>query len=109
MSGLSIRVEAQEGRSTVSLAGECDIGTAPKLQEALQTLRPPDVTHVVLDATDLEFLDSTGLAVIVSAFKRLKEADGALSIACPHGAVQRVLEISGLDQVIPIIRESSGG
>lgn len=99
---LRIEVTGDGPRRVVRLRGECDIASAPALQEALQPLRGPDVTDVVVDTSDLDFLDSTGLGVLIGALKRLRETGGELRIAGASGAVLRVLEVTGLDKVIPL-------
>jgi len=78
------------------------MATAPRLQEHLQPLRPPEVTEVVLDLSSLDFLDSTGIAVIVGALKRLREGGGELRVAGASGPVATVFETTGLDRVIPM-------
>lgn len=78
------------------------MASAPALQETLQSLRPPDVTVVVVDASELDFLDSAGLGVLAASYKRLHEDGGQFSISEATEPVRRVLEVSGLDKVIPI-------
>jgi anti-sigma B factor antagonist len=51
---------------------------------------------------DLDFIDSTGLGVIVGALRRIREGGGELTLAGARGAVQRVLEVTRLDQAIPL-------
>ena len=76
--------------------GDVDASSAPQLRQALETLMGNGATMIVLDATDVEFLDSSGLSVIVSCGNELHEAGGRLFIEGMSGAVQRVLEIAGL-------------
>lgn len=102
---LRIRVDGDGARRVVRLSGECDIASAPQLQEVLATLRGPDVTEIVIDATDLDFLDSTGLGTLVGALKRMRESGGELRIAGARGPVRRVLQITGLDRVIPVTED----
>jgi anti-sigma B factor antagonist len=76
--------------------GEIDAGTAPTFVAALDALMDEGATLVVLDASDIEFLDSSGLRVIVTFGNKLSDAGGRLLIEGMSGAVQRVLEVSGL-------------
>lgn len=76
--------------------GEVDARTAPNLGVALDALIGAGATLVVLDACDVEFIDSSGLRVIVQAGRKLSDAGGRLLIEGMSGAVQRVLEVSGL-------------
>lgn len=76
--------------------GEIDVDTAPRLADALDALVDGGATMVVLDASDIHFLDSSGLRVIVSAGQQLADRGGRLLIEGMSGAVQRVLEVSGV-------------
>ena len=98
---LRIDVLEEGPRRVVRLGGECDLATATQLQEALSPMRSPDVDEVIVDVSELTFMDSTGLGVLVGALKRVRENNGAFKIAGAKGAVARVLEVSGLDRIIP--------
>jgi anti-sigma B factor antagonist len=100
---LKITIDSVGRQRTVRLEGECDLASAPALREALRPLVPPDVKEVIIDASGLDFIDSTGLGVFVGANKRLREGGGELKIAGAMGAVQRVLEVTGLGRAIPIL------
>lgn len=80
--------------------GEVDASTAPQLADALQGLTGASI--VVLDASDVGFLDSSGLRVLVNTGQELSDAGGRLVIDGMSPAVHRVLEVSGLlDQYRP--------
>jgi anti-sigma B factor antagonist len=76
--------------------GEIDAASAQVLSAAFDQVMADGAAVVVLDATDVDFLDSSGLRVIVTADNRLSDGGGQLFIEGMSGAVQRVLEISGL-------------
>ena len=99
---LSIRVDENGTTRHVRLSGSCDLATAPALRQTLHGLTPPEVHDVVLDVSELEFIDSTGLGVVLGAMRRLREGGGSLAIAGATGIVRRVLEITDLDKVIPL-------
>jgi anti-sigma B factor antagonist len=82
------------GVQVVSAEGELDLHTAPQLDEALRSTSRP---RVVLDVTDVPFLDSTALGVIVAAQKRMQAEGGQLVVAAGNPTVLRVLSITGLD------------
>jgi anti-sigma B factor antagonist len=107
--GVDLRIAVGEhGTSrTISLTGSCDLATAPHLRQTLQGLQPPDVQEIVLDVSNLEFIDSTGLGVVLGAMRRLREAGASLSISGARGIVRRVLEITDLDKVIPMADANS--
>lgn len=101
---LDIRIEGDGNHRTVRLSGSSDLASVPALREALQPLRPPDVTTLVLDLSELEHLDSTGLGVILGALRRLREGDGDLVIQGARGPVLSLLELLGLDRVVRLER-----
>jgi anti-anti-sigma factor len=84
------------------LAGEVDAATAPALESALAGGAAGGHDEVVLDCRGLEFIDSSGLNVLVTAHKRLGEAGTRLVIASPPPAARRLFGISGVDRVLTI-------
>ena len=86
----------EPGAWSVSARGTLDLETAPKLQERLDALIDDGAALIVLRLGEVEFLDSSGIRTIVGAARKLRERDGQLLIADASGAVQQVLEISGV-------------
>lgn len=70
------------------------------IEEALYELADPP--HLVVDFTSVDFCDSAGLGVLVTAFKRLRDIDGTFRVVCPPGSVLRLLQITGLHTVFPV-------
>jgi anti-sigma B factor antagonist len=93
-------VEEAGGVQTLRPAGELDIGTAHKLERALLEGREPG-DRVVLDLADLEFIDSTGLRVIVHAVNAAERGRWELTLRHGRRAVRRVFEISGVLGALP--------
>lgn len=80
--------------------GDLDLGAAPDLSEALSLARRSDAGRIVIDLRDLEFLDSTGLGVLVRA---CSSPDGPRIELIPGPpAVMQVLRISGLERELPL-------
>jgi stage II sporulation protein AA (anti-sigma F factor antagonist) len=105
-SPFSLTVLEDDGRVVVTLTGELDLATAPEAEAALL----PAVNagrHVVVDLRSLDFIDSTGVRVLVAAHRAADEGPGRLSLrrVDPESPVSRVLEISGLDGILDIIDE----
>jgi len=80
----------------VSAHGDIDLYSAPVLQETLAAVIDEGATKVVVDLTDVGFMDSTGLGVLVGVHKRLDQLDGSLVIVSPDETVTRVFELVGL-------------
>ena len=102
----NVEVESLDGGiHAFAIAGELDPATAPQLREPLTDAISGGSNAVMIDMTSCGFIDSTGLGVIVEAWKMLQERDGkdaGLSICCPEPEVRRLLELTGLDQAIAI-------
>jgi anti-sigma B factor antagonist len=100
---LTVRVEGEGTERTVYVEGACDLATAPELRMVLVPLAPPEVTRLVIDVTGLEFCDSTGLGTMLGSLRRMREGGGQLQIKGAQGIFLRLLEITGLDRVIPLV------
>jgi anti-sigma B factor antagonist len=95
-----VTAESADGLHTVSVAGELDQGTAPELRSALgETLGIPSVS-VLVDLSDCEFIDSTGLSLLVEAKRRLAEERRGFGVCCPDADVRRLLELTGIDEAV---------
>jgi anti-sigma B factor antagonist len=100
-----VDVSHEPGRALVSLTGELDLATAPQLRACLASLPEEGENEVVLDLTGLDFIDSTGLSVLVMVFTRTRAAGCAMVIRNPSSAVIRILEITGLASIFTISTE----
>ena len=102
----NVEADTLEGGIWVfAVAGELDQATAPALREPLHQAVEDGASKVVIDMTSCGFIDSTGLGVIVEAWKALQARNGeaaAFAICCPEPEVRRLLQITGLDQAIAI-------
>ncbi len=95
-------VDVCDGEPEVHLVGELDLSTAPLLREGLRRLLADGSGDVTLDMSRLDFIDSTGLSVLVGAYKRAREHGRGMVLRSPQPSARKVLEISGLDTVFPI-------
>ncbi|CAN5791519.1 hypothetical protein BH23ACT12_BH23ACT12_23860 [soil metagenome] len=101
-SNFDMQVVTDTDRAVVSLLGDLDFHTARRLREKLLELHAQGINNVVLDMASLEFIDSSGLSVLVSGLKRLRNSDGNLTLKAVPEQTRRVLEVSGLSQVLSI-------
>jgi anti-sigma B factor antagonist len=99
---LKVSTASQGGHAVVSVYGEVDLYTAPRLQTELAALVRDGVSRLVVDLSGVEFCDSTGMNVLLSAMKRLRENGGSLELAAPRSAVRRILQVTGLDTVFSV-------
>ncbi len=102
MAMLDLSVDA--GPSTIiTLAGDLDPATAPLLEEAIETaMEDASVERIVLDLSQLSFVDSSGLRVFVTAREALGGRGGELILRSPTDNTRRLLDITGLGEVIQI-------
>jgi len=97
-----VKGESRDGLHTVSIFGELDQGTAPELRSALgETLGMPSVS-VLVDLSDCEFIDSTGLSLLVEAKRRLADEQRSFGVCCPDADVRRLLELTGIDEAVGV-------
>jgi anti-sigma B factor antagonist len=87
----------QDAAAVLSVHGEIDLGTAPRLLEVLQPVLERQTGPVVLDLSEVSFVDSTGVHVLVETLQRLKLQNRRLAIACREGGqIHRLLALVGL-------------
>ncbi len=86
----------------VRLLGELDMATASQLRDELVRLASGGPTLVTVDMSDLAFIDSTGLSVLITALKSLRQQGGDMTLRAPSPGTRRVLEITGLTEVFAI-------
>jgi anti-anti-sigma factor len=84
------------------VAGEVDVLTAPTLDRAVAQVYGTKVTHVVLDLTEVPFLSSAGLSVLVDHQSRGKREGIGLSVVASRRATLRAIQITALDRIIPL-------
>jgi anti-sigma B factor antagonist len=85
--------------TVVEVGGEVDVYTAPRLREAVVTAIESGNTRLVIDVENVEFLDSTGVGVLVGALKKVRSVGGTLDIVCTQPRLLKIFVITGLDKV----------
>jgi len=102
---MDLAIEVDDSRSprvVLVVRGEVDIATAPKLREKLVELASQGAKQVVVDLDGVDFLDSTGLGVLIGGMKRLRGLDGDLTLVCTQPRILKVFEITGLNRAFSI-------
>ena len=99
---LGLDVTERNGYAVLSVRGEVDVYTAPRLRERLVELVSQGHRNIVVDLEGVDFLDSTGLGVLVGGLKRLRSHDGDLTLVCTQRRILKVFEITGLTKVFAI-------
>lgn len=100
-----MKIELQEGNHmlTVRLYGELDYHTVGKVREVIDKAIAQAVGKtLLLNLAGVPFMDSSGLGLILGRYRRFCEQPGQLILTAPASQVRRLLELSGVDRIIPI-------
>ena len=92
----------KDGIEVIDVAGTIDISTAPRHRELLIDLVSKDNDQLVVNLERVEFLDSTGLGVLVGGLKRVRAHDGSLDLVCTQERILKIFRITGLTKVFGI-------
>ncbi len=88
--------------AVLRITGEVDIYTAPQVRERVIQLLADGVLHIIMDLRDAQFMDSTGLGVLVGSLKRLRLAGGSLRLVIGPGRIYNLFRITGLVNVFTL-------
>ncbi|MGH9021697.1 MAG: STAS domain-containing protein [Acidimicrobiia bacterium] len=99
---LGLDVALHDGHAVLAVIGEVDLSNGPRLREAIIDLVNRGERRIVVDLTGVEFLDSTGLGILVGGLKRVRSHDGNFALVCSRARILKVFEITGLDRVFAI-------
>jgi anti-sigma B factor antagonist len=102
---LSVKTDDHGGWTVVRLDGEVDVASAPRLREKLVDLVAAGRHRLAVDLTEVSFLDSVGLGVLIGGVKRARAQGGELVLVGATGGVERVLDLTGLLSVITIVED----
>lgn len=102
--GVFFRTQVREvqGISVIELEGEVDLSTSPLFKETVYRLIDSGKRDVVIELDGLDFMDSTGLGVLVAVLKKMSMEGGRLRLVCSKRSILKVFNITGLDKVFSI-------
>ena len=99
---LGLEVTERGNVAVLALRGEVDVSSAPRLRQRLVELATEGRAWVVVDLSAVEFLDSTGLGILVSGLRRFRLLGGDLTLAGAQPRILRVLEMTRLDRAFDV-------
>ena len=105
---LSLQTREVDSRTIVAVGGEIDVYTAPKLRDKITELVGEGHHDLVIDMEGVDFLDSTGLGVLVGGLKKVRAHDGSLQLICTQDRLLKIFRITGLAKVF-VIHDSADG
>jgi anti-sigma B factor antagonist len=95
----AVSSEVVGGATVIAVQGELDLSTAPRLQESIQAAG--EFRSMVLDLSGCDFIDSTGIALLVHTFQGAGERGGKVALCGLRDQLLRVLKIAGIEDLIP--------
>ena len=99
---LTLSTREVGGRTVVAVGGEIDVYTAPRLRDTITELVAGGSYDLIIDMEEVEFLDSTGLGVLVGGLKKVRAHDGSLQLICNQDRLLKIFRITGLAKVFTI-------
>ena len=105
---LTLATNEVDGATIIAVGGEIDVYTAPKLRDKITELVADGVYDIIVDMEAVEFLDSTGLGVLVGGLKKVRAHDGSLQLICTQDRLLKIFRITGLAKVF-VIHDSADG
>ena len=101
MADLELETQESDGGAMIVVRGEVDMATAPQLRDTLLAVVEGGASRIALDCRGLDFLDSSGIGVLIAVRKRLGD-DGSLTLEAPPAHVRKVLELTGVSEHVTI-------
>jgi anti-sigma B factor antagonist len=87
----------------IAVSGEIHVSTAPEFSRLLNDAIGEGAMQVVLDLSDVEFIDSTGLSVLLNGLRRVTRRGGRMALVCTNPTVMRLFVITRLDSTFRIV------
>ena len=103
LGNLTLRSERDGDAHVLTLSGELDLVTTPEVEKQLRIVEAGDADAIVIDLSDVEFIDSTGLRLLIQAEQRSRWEPGRIALKRPCERVMRVFTIAGIDELLPFV------
>jgi anti-sigma B factor antagonist len=98
-----VEIRSQDHAAVIVVSGELDLASAPALEEQLGRAGQLDVTLVIVDLRALQFIDSTGLGILIKAHREAEGHGRRFAIVKGPSQVQRLLELTGLEERLTVV------
>src|SRR5919204_4355004 len=99
---LELETSKHDRQTVLTVRGEVDVYTAPRLRQAIVDLVDGGSVNIVVDMEKVDFLDSTGLGVLVEGLKRVRTRGGELSVVVTQDKIIKIFEITGLNKAFSL-------
>ena len=104
---LEIHIEQTDSYTLCRPSGEIDAYTVGSFREALTNLAESD--RLLIDLSDVPFMDSAGLGALIGGIRKVREAEGAVAVSCDRPALIRLLHTTGFDRIVPVTETLEDG
>jgi len=99
---ITVQQRAAGDRVVVAVSGELDMASAPVLRSAISTALDAGAQHLWVDLCATEFMDSSGIHLLIDTHQRVQDLGRRLAIVCPPGPVRRVFDVVGVADQLPL-------
>jgi anti-anti-sigma factor len=99
---LAVERSSEEGSELLVVEGEIDIATSSRLIAALNEAVTEAMHSLVVDLSAVDFMDSTGLALLLGAYRRMRRRGLGFAVVCPGGPVRRVFEVTDMVKTLRV-------
>jgi anti-sigma B factor antagonist len=99
---ITIVIQTNSNKSIVDVSGEFSVYTAPELKRQLIKLCESDCIQIILNLSGLDYIDSTGLGVLINVLKRMRDKDGDLVLVCSRQRIRNAFKLTGLDNMFTL-------
>ena len=96
----TMEVRRVRGWTVIEITGDLDMASAPALRQLILQQLSQGTRSLAVDLTTADFVDSSGLGVLVAALKRVRTHDGELAVVCPDPRLRRIFELTELVSVL---------
>jgi anti-sigma B factor antagonist len=100
---LAVERTSREGVELLLVEGELDIATAPRLISVMNRAVQEALRSLVVDLSQVDFMDSTGLALLINAHRRLTRRRKGFAVVCPPGPLRRVFEVTDMVETLHVV------
>ena len=104
---IEVGLSSHGGIPVLSVRGEIDVASAPRFQASVTDLLAWSSDTLIVDMSEVTFIDSIGLGVLIDAEKRSRAANKSLRLVVTQPPVRRLLELTGLDEVLSVVASAT--
>ncbi len=97
---LEIQIHDHSTYTVCRPVGELDAYTVPQFRDVLASVGPAQ--RLLIDLSEVPFMDSAGLGALIGGIRRVREADGEVAVACNRPTLMRLLHTTGFDRIVPV-------